>query len=112
MDSLQHNVEESLRRYVGLARKLDWNASSSMGVGTDRIAELYKVCIDISKQYPRCMFFGGKLIWQRESWWQRILHNETSHQIQRRLQWKGLPMSIVPLRTGLSAAKKPKAKAA
>ena len=37
------------------------------------------------------MFFAGKLIWKRESWWQRILHNETAFQVQRRLQWKGLP---------------------
>jgi hypothetical protein len=67
-------------------------------VGTDPVAELFGVCLERAERYPRVMFFGGKLIWQRESWWQRLLHNETSYQLQRRLQWKGLPMTIIPLR--------------
>ena len=31
-------------------------------------------------------------------WWQRWLHNETAYQVERRLQWKGLPMTVSPLR--------------
>src|SRR2546426_293945 len=59
--------------------------------------------LSLQRKYPRVMFFGGKLIWKRESWWQRILHNETAYQVQRRLQWKGLPMTVLPLRTGEDA---------
>ncbi|PYS96382.1 MAG: hypothetical protein DMF50_04905 [Acidobacteria bacterium] len=62
--------------------------------------------MDLAKRYPHVMFFGGKLIWKRESWWQRILHNETAYQVQRRLQWKGLPMTVIPLRTGADAPSK------
>ncbi|HEV8336188.1 MAG TPA: APC family permease [Candidatus Polarisedimenticolia bacterium] len=100
VEALRKQAEVSVAKYVDLARKLGWNAAGMVGVGTDAVEEIYRMCIEVSKKFPRVMFFGGKLIWKRESWWQRILHNETAFQVQRRLQWKGFPMTIVPLRTG------------
>ena len=47
---------------------------------------------------PRTIFFGGKLVFERERWWDRFLHNETAYQIQRRLQFAGLAMVILPVR--------------
>ncbi len=99
IDALKQEVENSLAQYVNLARKLGWNATSMTAAGTDPVEELTRVCFELAKRYPQVMFFGGKLIWKRETWWQRILHNETAYQVQRRLQWKGLPMTIIPLRT-------------
>ena len=96
--ALQDNVDSSLRKYVELARRLGWNAASATGVGTDPADEITRVCLDLATQYPRVMFFAGKLLWQRETWTQRILHNETAYQVERRLQWKGLPMTVIPLR--------------
>ncbi len=98
IDAQKKEVQGSLNRYVELARRLVWNSASATSVGTDPVEELTQVCFKLAKQYPQVMFFGGKLIWQRESWWQRILHNETAFQVQRRLQWKGLPMTVIPLR--------------
>jgi hypothetical protein len=44
------------------------------------------------------VFFGGKLVFQRETWYSRVLHNETATAIQRRLQWQGLAMVVLPVR--------------
>lgn len=98
MDRLHHTVEEALQKYVALARRLGWNADYRIAIGTDAVAELTRQCIELSRSFPRIMFFAGKLLWKRESWYQRILHNETAYQVQRRLQWKGLPMTVLPLR--------------
>jgi len=103
ISALRSQVEESLAKYVELARRIGWNAASATMVTTDPVEGIYRVCVDLARRYPRAMFFGGKLIWKRESWWQRILHNETAFQVQRRLQWKGLAMTILPLRTGSDA---------
>jgi len=96
--ALQDSVDESLRKYVALARRLGWNAASATSVGTDPADEITRVCLELAEKYPRVMFFAGKLLWQRETWTQRILHNETAFQVERRLQWKGLPMTVIPLR--------------
>ena len=98
VQSLRGSVDEALARYVALARHLGWNATSATAVGIDPADEITRVCLQLAKDYPRVMFFGGKLIWQRETWLQRILHNETAYQVERRLQWKGLPMTVIPLR--------------
>ena len=103
ISALRREVQESLDRYVELARRIGWNAASATTVTTDPVEGIYRVCVDLAKRYPRIVFFGGKLIWKRESWWQRILHNETAYQVQRRLQWKGLTMTVLPLRTGADA---------
>ena len=79
-------------------RRCTWNADAATSCGIDPANEITRLCIDLSKIYSRLMFFAGKLIWQRESWWQRALHNETAFQVQRRLQWKGLPVTVIPLR--------------
>jgi len=44
------------------------------------------------------VFFAGKLIFQQESWYQRILHNETAAAVERRLQFAGLTMIVMPVR--------------
>jgi K+ transporter len=96
VDALRASVDDTL--YVALARRLGWNAGSATSTGIDPAEEITKVCLELSTKYPRIMFFAGKLLWQRESWWQRFLHNETAYQVERRLQWKGLPMTVIPLR--------------
>ena len=98
VQALQAHTDETLRRYVALARRLGWNAGAATGVGIDPADEITRVCLEVAERFPRVMFFAGKLLWQRESWWQRILHNETAFQVERRLQWKGLPMTVIPLR--------------
>jgi len=53
---------------------------------------------EVAKEYERSIFFAGKLIFEQERWWDRLLHNETAYQIQRRLQFAGLAMVILPVR--------------
>jgi hypothetical protein len=66
-------------------------------VGTEPV-EAEGLCRRIAEEFSRATFFAGQLVFQREKWYQRILHNETAFAIQRRLQWDGLPMVILPVR--------------
>ena len=50
------------------------------------------------EEFPRTVFFAGKVIFQRERWYQRLLHNETALALQKRLQWDGHTMVIIPAR--------------
>jgi hypothetical protein len=69
-----------------------------MSVGTEPVSEAEDLCKEIAKKFPRSTFFAGKLIFQKEKWYQRLLHNETAHAIQTRLQWEGFPVVILPVR--------------
>jgi amino acid transporter len=98
LEDLRRHTAESLERYVKLARELGVPAASYMSIGADVVDELENLCTTIAKQYPRSTFFAGQLVFQRDSWYQHLLHNQTAFALQRRLQWLGLPMVILPTR--------------
>jgi amino acid transporter len=98
VEELRHRTEASLRRYVALAQKLGLQADFRMSVGTEAVAEAEALCRSIAKELPHAIFFAGKLVFERERWFQRLLHNETAYQLQRRLQFAGLNAMVLPVR--------------
>ena len=56
------------------------------------------LCLEVAREFPRVVFFAGKLIFQRERWYQRLLHNETALAIEQRLRWAGKTMVTMPIR--------------
>jgi len=98
VDALKSSVESSLRKYVDLARRLGLSADYRMDIGTDVVDTATGLCEAAAAEYPRSTVFAGKLIFERETLFQRLLHNETAFAIQRRLQWDGIAMMILPIR--------------
>jgi len=43
------------------------------------------------------------LIFEEERWYQKLLHNETAYQLQRKLQFAGLNAMVLPVRVLQSA---------
>ncbi len=95
---LRETTEQTLGRYVELARKLGVPAAHRMAIGTDAVDEAEKLCNEVAREFPRVTFFAGQLIFRRDAWYQRLLHNDTAFALQRRLQWSGLTMVILPAR--------------
>jgi amino acid transporter len=104
VEQLRAATEEGLRRYVDLAARLGLSADYRMSIGTEAVAEAERLCIEVAKEFPRAMFFAGKLVFERERWYQRLLHNETAYQLQRRLQFAGLSAMVLPVRVMEPAA--------
>ncbi len=98
VDEVRKATERALKDYVRTAQALGLAADYRMRVGIDAVAEAEEVCVEIAKQFARSIFFAGKLIFQRERWYQRLLHNETAYKLQRRLQFAGLNAMVLPVR--------------
>jgi hypothetical protein len=98
IEDLQHHTEEDLAKYVEVARRMGFAADSVLSVGIEVVSEAATVCQQIAKLYPKATFFTGKLVFKREHFYHRLLHNETSKIIQGRLQWVGVPMVVLPIR--------------
>jgi uncharacterized membrane protein SirB2 len=98
VDALRKRTQEDLLRYVDYARKLGIPATSRAAIGTDAVNEIESLCRRVSKEFPKVTFFAGQLIFQKETWYHRLLHNETAFAIQKRLHWSGMTMVILPVR--------------
>jgi amino acid transporter len=95
---LRAHTEASLERYVDLARRLGFPSRAYMAIGTDVVDELEQLCRTVHRDFPKAVVFAGQLVFQRETWYGALLHNQTAYSLQRRLQWDGVPMVILPTR--------------
>jgi amino acid transporter len=98
LDELRARTEEMLAQYVALADSLGVPATSRLAIGTEAVAEAEQLCLATAKEFPRIVFFAGKMIFQRERWYHRLLHNETALAIEKRLRWAGITMMTLPIR--------------
>ena len=96
VDELEHDTEAMLKKYAALAAELGVPSTYRFAIGTDAVAEADKLCQEVLRDFPVVTFFGGKIVFAREQWYQRILHNETALAIQKRLYWRGATMVVLP----------------
>ena len=98
VDEVEQRTRTGLEQYVALAHRLGLAATYRMGVATEVVPEAERLCGEVARAYPRSLFFAGKLIFERESLWQRVLHNESAVQLQSQLQFAGLNAMVLPVR--------------
>lgn len=98
IEALKQHTEEDLAKYVELARRMGFAADSLYGVSIEVVSQASELCEQVAKLYPKATIFTGKLVFRTERFYYGFLHNETSKIIQRRLQWVGVPMVVLPIR--------------
>ena len=98
IENLRRSKEEDLKSFVEFANCLGWYAEYRYSLGIDLIEELEKLCKSVAQDFPRSVFFAGKLVFEQETLFTRVLHNHTPFTLQQRLQFEGLPMIILPIR--------------
>ncbi|OPY71341.1 MAG: hypothetical protein A4E63_01578 [Syntrophorhabdus sp. PtaU1.Bin050] len=98
MDALQASVKRDLEKYVKVTRVHGFPADYRTEIATDVVDSVIRLVGKTVKEFPRSTVFTGKLVFKHENPFQKILHNETAHSIQRRLQWDGIPTVILPIR--------------
>jgi hypothetical protein len=98
VEALRAHVEEDLKRYVAFARNQGIPATYRLSIDTEAVEGAERLCLELLKEYPRVTFFAGKVIFGKERWYHALLHNGTAYAIQKRLQWAGQMVVVVPVR--------------
>jgi amino acid transporter len=98
VDALEEKTRVDLEKYVNLAQRMGYYAEYRYTLGTDLITELDGMVLDLVKEFRRPVVFAGQLVFQRENMFTRTLHHETAFSIQRRLQFNGIQVIILPIR--------------
>jgi hypothetical protein len=50
------------------------------------------------QRFPGVVFFGGQIVFEKETFLTRWLHNYTVFSLQRRLYNYGIPFMVMPVR--------------
>ena len=98
IEALEEKVRGDLVQYTQLAERAGAYAEYRYTLGTDLIEELESLCHDLIKEFRRPVVFLGQLVFQRENLLTRSLHHETAASLQRRLQFAGVQVIILPIR--------------
>lgn len=98
LEKLQQQVDDTLNYFVTYCGQYKLAAEGHSVYGTDIVDELTKLAEEISEKYPNCVFFASKLIFEKDNWIMRMLHNETPMTLQRRLHLLGRQFVILPMK--------------
>jgi len=98
VDRLQAKVSTDLSRYITFVRKQGFFGEGISAVGVDVVEEVSQLAPQITERFPQAVFFGGQLIFPKDSFIHRILHNHTVFTLQKKLYRHGLPFVILPIR--------------
>jgi len=96
--NLERHISAELKKYVRMSSDFGFYAESIHSVDIDTLDVVEARCEEIQRKYNKAVFFVGKLVFEEENLFTRLLHNQTAFSIQRILQFKGIPSIVLPIR--------------
>jgi amino acid transporter len=113
VQQLEQEVADDLVEYCRFAADLGFHPELRTAIGPDVVAELRHLCLEVAHEFPRSVFFAGKLVFtdELEGFVSRFLHNHTALEMQTWLQVEGLSLVILPVRVSMNRPRSVPAKA-
>ena len=98
LTAMQESSNKMLDYFVTYCQQQGLAAKGVAVYGTDPAEKLTILSKKIMKEFPNAIFFASKLIFKKDSWITRFLHNETAITLQRRLNLLGAQLVILPMK--------------
>ncbi|MDD5676956.1 MAG: APC family permease [Kiritimatiellae bacterium] len=98
IENLRQHIMRDTDQYAEHMRRRGFHAEVVTDIGTDIIEKAGEMAAHISQRFPQAVFFGGQLVFPKESWLTRLLHNFMVFALQRQIFRQGIPFLIVPIR--------------
>ncbi len=96
--SMKYKTENTLCYYASFCEQQGLDANWEMTYGTDPVQALDELAQKVNVEYPNSVFFAASLIFANDNFLVRWLHNQTAHNLQRRLHKRGQQMVILPMK--------------
>jgi len=98
LEAMKVEANASLSYFVNFCNSKGWAAKSYLSFGTDPIDEFTRLAERVLSEFPNAIFFTSKLIFDRDNWMTRLLHNQAAMALQRRFHLRGMQMIILPMK--------------
>ncbi|HEX9916134.1 MAG TPA: APC family permease [candidate division Zixibacteria bacterium] len=96
--SLENYIKSELDRYVDFVKRKGFYAEGIHSIGTEVVDEIALIAPKVLERFPNAVFFGGQLVFPKDTILSRWLHNYTAFAVQRKLYHEGIPVVILPIR--------------
>ncbi|MFL6672773.1 MAG: APC family permease [Massilia sp.] len=98
LEKMRDDAAKTLEFFVDFCQSHGMASASYISFGTDAVNEVTRMCEQISQEFPNSIYFTSKLIFAKDNWLVRLLHNQAALAVQRRLHLEGLQMVILPMK--------------
>lgn len=105
VENLDKHVHAELDQYVDYVKRNGMYAEGFMAMSHDMVQGSGDVAAQVVEKFPQAVFFMGQLVFPEETFFSRLLHNNTVFAVQRRLYHMGIPFIILPIRISLKKKK-------
>ncbi|MDQ8039838.1 MAG: APC family permease [Rickettsiella sp.] len=96
--AMKESSTDMLDYFVSYCQQQGLAAKGMVAYGTDPADKLTTLSKKVLKEFPNCIFFASKLIFKKDNWITRFLHNETAIELQRHLNLLGAQLVILPMK--------------
>jgi len=98
MENLKTKVNSDVDRYINFMNQQGYYAQGISLIGVDVIDQVTQVTPQIVENFPNAVFFGGQLLFSKDSFFAPLFHNYAVFSIQKKLYRQGVPFVILPIR--------------
>ncbi len=98
IEQLKTNIKDDVNQYSEIMLNHGYYSEGFTSAGLDVVEEIKKMVPQIIERFPNSVFFGGQIVFQKESLLTRILHNYTVFSVQRELYNQGIQFVILPIK--------------
>jgi len=94
---LRKHTRLALDPYVEAAHGLGLKADCRVSISTDPAQEIGRLLQGVVRNYSRATVLVGKLVFDPDRWYHRILHSKSADAIRESLERRGIPVTVVPV---------------
>jgi hypothetical protein len=95
---LQSAIARETQRYADYMNAHGIHAEAVYEIGTEIVSTALELAVKLTEKYPDTIFFGGQLVFKRETYFTRLLHNFAVFVLQREFFKMGMPFFVLPIR--------------
>jgi amino acid transporter len=98
MEAMKVQANVALKYFENFCHSNGLAAKSYLAFGTDPIDGFVELCERVRQDFPHSIFFTSKLVFERDNFFMRLLHNQAALVLQSRLHLAGMQMVILPMK--------------
>ena len=98
INNLERKIKKDSAHYLKFMNENGYCTEAFFSIGTDIVEEIEKITPKIRSKYPNSIFFGGQIVFKKETFATRLLHNQVVFTAQRKLYQLGIPFLVMPIR--------------